>query len=362
MFRIEWLPPLTFALGVALVALLWRSTAVAPALLAEAELVTAELRSVGGGVLVEWAAEPGAEVRAGEVLGRVRATPPAVLAASLAVLRAELDELRAGREPEIAGRRLAIDADRLRLEWMRERVTLAAQRVELQQAESELARQEALRARDATPEQIRENARLRRDELRETLAVQEALVAALAPGANPAEAPARSPAPRGGAGGAGDADGALAAALRGAEAELRLAEAQLSPEPILAPFDGVVTALWRRAGEVVLPGEAVAVLAEPETRRVVGFLRQPLGVEPRPGMTVELRSRRPDRITAEAKVAEVGRVLEPVPPTLLALLDRADSPELGLRVYFDLPRGLALRPGEIVEVMLDGAAGEALLP
>lgn len=362
MFRIEWLPPLTFALGVALVALLWRSTAVAPAMLAEAELVAVELRSVGGGLLVEWAAAPGTEVRAGDVLGRVRATSPAVLAASLAVLRAELDELRGGREPEIAGRRLAIDADRLRLEWMRERVTLAARRVELQQAESELARQDALRARAVTSEQLWENARLRRDELRETLAAQESLVAALAPGAGGADVPARPPAPTDGAGGDGDADGAFAAALRGAEARLRLAEAELSPEPILAPFDGVVTALRRRVGEVVLPGEAVAVLAEPETRRVVGFLRQPLGVEPRPGMTVELRSRRPDRITAAAKVAGVGRVLEPVPPTLLALLDRADSPELGLRVYFDLPRELALRPGEIVEVMLDASSGRALLP
>ena len=345
-FRIELLPPLAFALCVGLIAFLWRSTAVAPALTAEAELAQAELRSARGGTVLELDAEPMREVRAGEVLGRVRAESPTVVAAELAALRAELDALRIGREPVIAGRRLALDAERLRLEWMRERTALAALRVELLQAETDFARQTSLRARSVTTEEAYDTAKLLRERLTAQVAEQEKLVASLEP-ASAAES------------GAPAADAALAAALRAAEAQLRLAETRLAPEPLLAPMDGVVTRVFRRAGEVVTPGEPLLEIASPSPTRLVGWLRQPLALEPRPGMPVELRSRRPDRAAAAAEVLAVGRVLEPVPPTQLALIDRADTPELGLRVYFSLPPGLALRPGEFVDVMLDPASEPA---
>ncbi len=349
MFRIEFLPPLAFAACIAAVALLWRGSAVAPALTAEAELAQAELRSARGGTVLELDAEPMREVRAGEVLGRVRAESPSVVAAELAALRAELDALRVGREPVIAGRRLALDAERLRLEWMRERTALAALRVELLQAETDFARQTSLRARSVATEEAYDNARLLRERLVAQVAEQERLVAALAP-ATSAES------------GAPGADAALAAALRAAEAKLRLAEERLAPEPLLAPMDGVVTRVFRRAGEVVKPGEPLLEIAASAPARLVGWLRQPLALEPRAGMAVEVRSRRPDGSAGEAKVLAVGRVLEPVPATQLALLDRAGSPELGLRVYLSLPAGLALRPGEFVDVMVDPSAAAAASP
>jgi multidrug resistance efflux pump len=347
-FRIELLPPLAFALCVGLIALLWRGTAVAPALTAEAEVAQAELRSAHGGTVLELDAEPMREVRAGEVLGRVRLESPAVVAGELGALRAELDSLRVGREPVIAGRRLALDAERLRLEWMRERTALAALRVELLQAEADLARQVSLRARAVTTEEAFDTARLLRERLSTQVAEQERLVATLEP-ASATESGAPAP------------DEALAAALHAAEAELRWAEARLAPEALIAPMDGVVTRVFRRAGEAVVPGEPLLEIVAPKPTRLVGWLRQPLALEPRPGMTVELRSRRPDRRSAAAEVLAVGRVLEPVPATQLALIDRADTPELGLRVYFSLPEGLTLRAGEFVDVMLDPADEPAVL-
>ena len=65
-FRIELLPPLAFALCVGLIAFLWRGTAVAPALTAEAELAQAELRSALGGTVLALDVEPMSEVRAGD--------------------------------------------------------------------------------------------------------------------------------------------------------------------------------------------------------------------------------------------------------------------------------------------------------
>ena len=342
------MPLFAFALCVGLIAFLWRDTAVAPALTAEAELTQAELRSAQGGTVLELDAEPMRVVRAGEVIGRVRAEAPAVVAAELAALRAELDAVRIGREPVIAGRRLALDADRLRLEWMRERTALAALRVELLQAEADLARQNSLRARAVATEEAYDTARLLRERLMAQVAEQERLVATLEP-ASAAES------------GAPEADAALASALRVAEAQLRWAEARLAPEALVAPMDGVVTRVFRRAGETVVAGEPLLEIAAPEPRRLVGWLRQPLPLEPRAGMAVELRSRRPDRRSAQGRVLAVGRVLEPVPTTQLALIDRSDIPELGLRVYFSLPPELTLRPGEFVDVMLDAADESAVL-
>ena len=346
-FCTQRFPLVVFAIGLAVAAILWRRTAIAPALVAEAELVQAELRSAQGGMLLALDAEPFRLVRAGEVLGSVRPASPSVTAASLGLLRAELDALGADRAPVIAGRRLEIDGEQLRLEWMRERVALATLRVELQQAEVDFARQAALHARAMVSDEALEASRLLRDRLAAALAGQEELVAALAPGVSAGS-------------GAPDADAALAAGLRVAEEKLRLAEAQFAPEPLVAPMDGVVVHVFRHAGETVTAGEPVLSLASPEPVRLVGYLRQPLAVEPRPGMMVELRTRRPGRQSAPSVVVGAGRVLEPVPPTLLALLGRAGTPELGLRVHLALPPGLSLRPGEQVDVMMDGDAAVPL--
>lgn len=81
---------------------------------------------------------------------------------------------------------------------------------------------------------------------------------------------------------------------------------------------------------------------------VTGYLRQPLAIEPRPGMAVELRTRRPERRAATSVVEAVGGVLEPVPPTVLALFGRSGALEF------------RLRPGEQVDVMIDGTTGAAL--
>lgn len=338
-FRIETLPLLVFVIGVFVVAFLWRSAATAPALVAEAELIQTEVRSARGGVLLELLAEPLWMVRAGQELGRVRSVPSAEAAAELEHLRAELEALAIGREPVIAGSRLAADRDRLRLDWMRERAALAALRMEVMQAEADLGRWTALHTRGAATDESLETARRLSAGLAEQLAVQERLVAELAPSAPGGELE-------------GDADQTLAAALRAAEAELRFAEARVAPEVLRAPVDGVVVRVLRHAGETIVPGEPLLYVAPPVPTRLVGFIRQPVDREVRPGMKVEVRTRDTRPQVAETEILAVGRVLEPVPPTLLALLGRADSPELGLRMHFALPAGMALRPGEQVDIMI----------
>ena len=147
------------------------------------------------------------------------------------------------------------------------------------------------------------------------------------------------------------AESALLDAIRMQEKRLQLAELELQPVPLLAPMGGVVSGLARREGETLLAGDPVVSITATESARVVGFARQPLGSEPTPGMTVDIRTRRSQRETAAATVVEVAPMLETIPATLLSTL-RITTPELGRRIHFTVPPELALLPGEQVDVIL----------
>lgn len=343
-FFTEKFPFVVFALGTLGVVLLWnRSTS--PTLVAEAESVATEVRSAHPGTLLSLDVALLQPVTAGQPIARLQLTDPQIVAASLAVLRAEIELLRANLEPVLPAQRVALDASRLQLDWMRERVTLASLRVQLQQAEAELARFAPLHDQQIISVEHFENVRLRRENLTAQLAEQTALVDTLAPAAHEFSARRADSTPLPPA-------ETLAAALRVQDEKLRLTEAQLGPTVLTAPIDGIVSLVHRRAGETVNTGEPIVTVAATRVARLVGFLRQPLALEPRPGMSVEVRTRTSARTTAATQILEVGRVLEPVPPTILARLNRGTTPELGLRIHLALPATLPLRPGEQVDVAI----------
>ena len=344
-FFTEKFPFVVFALGVLGAAVLWNQSASAPTLVAEAEIVRSEVRSVHPGTLVSLDVALLQPVTAGQVIGRLRTASPEVTAASLGIIRAEIELLRANLEPVLPAQRVALDAARLQLDWMRERVTLASLRVQLQQAEADLARLTPLHAQNLVSAEVFDNARSQRANFAAQLVEQEKLVATLAPAADRfaaqhADATPRSPAET------------LAAALKVEDEKLRLTEAQLGPVTLTAPISGFVLLVHRRAGEMVATGEPIITIAAAESARLVGFLRQPLPVNPKTGAKVEVRTRSLSRATGTATVLETGRALEPVSPTLLALVNRPGSAELGLRVHLSIPPELKLRPGEQVDVLI----------
>jgi hypothetical protein len=83
----------------------------------------------------------------------------------------------------------------------------------------------------------------------------------------------------------------------------------------------------------------------------VGYLRPPISDEPRPGMTVEVRTRGLPRTVGSAHILEVGTQLEAVPATLLGPMKLANT-ELGLPVEISLPEQLKIRAGELVDILL----------
>jgi len=344
-FCTEKLPLIVFAIGVLAVALLWNSSASAPALVAEAETISAEVRAVAPGTLASLDVVLLQSVVAGQIIARVNPADPTVLAASLAIIRAEIDLLRTNLEPVLPAQRVALDASRLQLDWMRERVSLASLRVQLRQARSEFARLGPLHDKKIITEEAFEAARLQTENLSAQLNEQSQLVDTLAPAALAFAARSAELTPR-------SAAETLAAAVRVHEETLRLTEAQLGPAVLTAPLSGLVSLVHRRPGEAIHPAEPIVTIVAEKPVRLIGYLRQPLMLEPKPGMPVEIRTRTPARQVAQTTITEVGRVMEPVSLTVLALLNRSATPELGLRVHIAVPPTLALRPGEQVDVMI----------
>ncbi len=346
--RQRHLPWVVFGGGVWAAVLLWAHAVAPAAFVAEVEVVQADVRCPQAGRLRDLPVAVLQTVSEGMVLGYLDPVEPAVREHSLGALRAEIEYLRTSLEPVVGQQRAELAADRLQLDWMRERVGLAALRAQSLEAADQLARVEQLYRQRLATEASYLTARHLHEGLEAQLAEQAQLVERLQPAIARAAAPAD-------AGVAPRPQAALAAAIQVQEEKLRLVEAQLAPIPLRAPFAGIVAQLHHRSGETLLAGDAVVALAAPQPARLVGFLRQPLNFEPRVGMRVELRTRTSQRQVGYAVIEQVGSLLEPIPPSLLAATNRPPGTlEKGLRVLIGLPAGFPVRPGEWVEVILLG--------
>jgi multidrug resistance efflux pump len=345
--RLLYLPRAMFVVGIALVAWMWSDTVAPATLVAEAEITGADARATQAGVLASLKVSLHQQVRAGDVLGYVAAANPRLLDASLAVIRAEVGMLMATMQGATDRQKIALDMERMQLTWMNHRVDRAALQGKLQQAEADFVRLEPLARSGLITEEEFQVQKINRDSLRAQVDEKNQLIARLEPALRKMEK-----ADPEAAGLSANSD--LAAAVKVQEAKLRLAEEQLSPVPLIAPIDGVVSVLLRRAGEAVVAGEPVLHLVAAKPDRLSGYLRQPLSFVPKAGMTAEVRTRGTPAKVALTKITEVGVALETISPTVLAAmrLPPTPTPETAVRIEFALPAGLALMPGEHVDVMV----------
>lgn len=337
--RLQYLPVVIYLAGLVGAFLLWTHWVAPPTLVGEAEAVRTELRAAQGGMLADLNVELLQPVKAGQRIGRVIVNDPKVLEASLAVIRAETEVLRTTTD---------MNFERLRLDWMSKRVEQVSLQSELQQSEATLVRMTALHRIKLVTDEEYDQARLTRDGIAARLKAQSELISRIEPSLEATDVGANRTVPSAAVEG-------LRAAIRQKDEQLRLIEAQLNPLPLLAPIDGVVTQLFRRSGEVVSGAEPILQISAVRSERIIGFLRQPLPVEPKPGMEVEVRTRTLQRQVAIARIAQVGLQLEPISPTLLAAMRLPITTiptDFGLRIHVSVPPELGIRPGEYVDLIL----------
>jgi multidrug resistance efflux pump len=242
--------------------------------------------------------------------------------------------------------RVALEFERLQLDWMSARVELASLRGQLQVAESDVASNTPLHQNGLIPKERFDQLKVVRDSLAEQVTEQQRLVARLEPFL-------RTMASEDGQTAALSNRSALASAIAVEEAKLKLTEQQMTPVPIVAPISGVVSVVFRRAGETVVAGEPILRIVSPRPERLSGYLRQPLPFEPKVGMPVEIRSRAQSRQTAGSTIIAVGAGMEMLTPSLISALHLPPTPlpEPGLKIQIGIPDGFKVLPGEFVDVI-----------
>lgn len=345
--RLQYLPVLVFVAGLAAAAFIWMRWVAPPTLVGEAEAIRTDVRSAHAGALADVKVALLQPVKAGDVLGHVVITDAKIFEASLAVIRAELDVIRFTMDPVMGQQRAALDYERLLLDVMKARVDQAQLQSQLQQAESTFTRTSALYANKLVTDERYEEIKSTRDTLAAQLKAQTELITRIEPDLSKfmSENPdGKLPSPAQG----------LRAAIKVQEEKLHLAEAQLSPVPLVAPIDGVVTLAHRQSGETVTAGEPIFQISATRSDHIVGYLRQPLPFTPKAGAAVEVRTRTFQRHIAHATIAGVGAQWEPILPSLLMAMHlpvSSANAELGLRVHVTVPAALALRPGETVDII-----------
>jgi multidrug resistance efflux pump len=139
-------------------------------------------------------------------------------------------------------------------------------------------------------------------------------------------------------------------------AQAKEIEAQLNALVIRAPIDGFITEVFAVPGQSVQPGDPVVRIAGYDAQYIVSYIRDRQRIRPEPGTLVRVRTRFTTSRPVEARVLEVGQVVEEVP-----LQHRVDpvQPEWGYRVKIERPTDFPVKPGEGVDIIFPGRAEPA---
>ncbi len=335
-FRVNVIPGIAFVAVLGFTVWLWGKNLANPVVMGQAEAFVAEVASPQPGRLSQLNVALFQEVNAGDVIAVVDATEPLVLSNTIAVIQAEMELIRAEAGLD-AGDKVRL-AD-FRLSWMVRRAELAVAQAGLIYARTEFERASALAAEKIDVDTF-DLARRDYDQL--TLEVEQLTLAVEA-----AEKSWRAF----DAGANGEESRATLAALAVAEQNLKLAEAQLQPIVLTAPISGRISKVEMSAGSTVVEGLPIVTIASTTPNRIIGYLSQPLRIEPKIGMRAEVRSRGLVRKMGEAQVTDIGPRIE-LFDAPLRVRGMGAAQERGLPIMISIPPNMSIRPGELVDIRL----------
>jgi multidrug resistance efflux pump len=336
-FRVKVLPLVTFlgALGATL--WLWTVNQANPLVMGTAQGVEADVTSPKPGTLIELHVVRYQEVKQGDVIAVLREASTEVATNTLAVLRAEMEVLRTQGGYD-AGDRLRYG--QFRLDWMLQRAELVALQQQVTYAEAEYRRNEQLLANKIVDASAYDIAKRDLEQARESVAalshaieLTEQTLQELDPNDISSESPS------------------LRASLELLDAKLRLLEMKFQPVLLKSPIDGRISKINKLQGTVVAEGEVIISIASPHVDCILGYIAQPVRVEPSQGMDVEVRSRGLHRAVGQAQVTEVGPRIE-IFNAPLRIRGMGNAQQRGLPILVSIQPNMPLRPGELVDLRL----------
>lgn len=306
------------------------------------ETVQANVISTKPGALTQLNVARFQSIRAGEPVATIITIDRRFLDATLAVIKAEVEVISSGLSPLDNNQRNAINYEQLRLDLMRQKVELASDRVDLQLAEAELARIEKLHEEKLVSDSEYDVAKSQRDGRVGQVTEQNRLITEI-------ENSLKRLGPVNDA--VQDSQRQLRASIAVQEKKIELAEAEFSPLVLTAPIDGLVSLIHRRNGENIAAGDPIITISASHTDHIVGYLRQPLAMEPKSNMEVRIRTRGPKREIGFGRILSVGAHLQPINDVMLPPT-RPEMVELGLPILVSLPKDLSVHPGEFVDLTI----------
>ena len=335
-FRIQVLPLIVF-LGVLLaVVMMWRNFVQPSGMVGEAEAVRANVISIQDGMVTDLTVARFEKVTKNQELGHVAVTDPELLNASLGAIKADLNVMRA---------RMQTDSMRTEQNYQQLRISIFTEIVSRQIASNNMVvasnqlnlTADLFMAKVASVLEY-EVAKANHEKFRAEVEDRTRLIDTLEKTLLQLQlSPQNSADP-------------IDEAIRAEEEKLQVT---LRPTPLRAPIDGVVTTIFRQAGEKVIKGEPIILISAPYSERIVGYIRQPISTVPAVNdrITVRTRTQRPK--VGSGQVLRVGSSLEPINPALLS--PDGTRVEVGLPILISLPANLKVLPGEFLDLAIDSS-------
>jgi multidrug resistance efflux pump len=343
-FRIRFLPIVVFACTLVAIAYIWREHVTPPNLVAHVEPVNTYVRAAGDCLVTNLLVEIYQPVRKGDTIAEVIVTDSRRLDADFQMLRSQLSLVQLELGALVDRDRLALDYYGMRNDYQNELRLLKEAQAELPQAQYNVTLASNLLGGGLVSEfdyqtYLSRFALLKADIEHLTNSISEfernlEQMKPLALGVTQTNSTRQ-----------------LRDLLTDLEERRKALEAMTStPVTLTSPIDGVVTGIHARPGENVIGGEPVVTISASESDRIVGYMRQPLAVQPQTGMPCEIRTRSWKRLKSEGIITAVGAQFEVI--TNLALLRPDQMPDIGLPVAISMPPALKphLRPGEAVDI------------
>jgi multidrug resistance efflux pump len=349
-FRVHFVPSLVFLSVFVTVGWIWKGYIMPVSLVGKVETMQAEVASPHVGKVSDLRVTRFQEVRQGAPIVTIITTEPKVVEASLNQIRLEIMLIRESLMPTDNSQRNVINYEQLRLEWMRQRADLATTKVNLQLAEAEYQRVERLHKEQIVSDQEYDSSRLSMEALRKSVEEKTVMVD------NSAKSLAQVKDVQDSIKGVPQQ---IEAAIKVQEMRLQLVEAQLSPIVLTSPIDGAISFIHRWSGETVAVGDPIVTISARHTDRIVGYLRQPLYVEPQTNMAVRVRTRGIKRMEGVGRILAVGAQLQPLNDIYLPPMKNANT-ELGLPILVSMPTQFKaqagaiplVHPGELVDLTI----------
>ena len=345
-FRVKYIPFLGFLAVMALAAFLWSGRLGVPSVVGEVESVRMDVISSSAGTLTELNVARFEKVKKDQVIGRILPVDPAQLKASAAAIEIDLKVMKARMDLDRVRNVQSITSLRTDLEL--ERLSLAAAQIQLVQAESELERTKKLwdekivAAGIGTERNVYglEVAQRDRDRLvaevdayKKTISELETTVGKLQSA---------------GAAEISTVDPLIEEAIGAKRNELMLLD---GPIELRAPMDGVISSISLFAGTRVTAGATILSVSLAKPEHIIGFVRQPLQMFPKEGDRVEIRTRGVRQQYGYAQILRVGSDMQLV-NSPMRLRGYDNSLERGLPFLVNVPQGMDLYPGELVDLII----------